>query len=947
MAKIRVQDLARNMGLDNQDLVFKLKSIGVRVEGDEALIDTEIIQAILQGKRLPQPREVILRDDDAPAPAPPTKRAPIRRPTGARPRRSMIQRVERPIREIEVRKGHPDHRAEDAIEETPEAAEIQGIVTEHPVATELAPETIPTGAEEQPPASESGPDQAAAPAPKSATAPEAETKAEPVKDEGVKAEPASPEPAKAEPVKAEPVKAEPVKAEPAKAQPAKAQPAKVEKKPAGVQGKPQPKAPAAQPRPRADQRPSPPPSKVRPVAPGRTREVPSRRPDSRLAGKGPGARPGASRPGGGRGQQDARRGRRGVPPRQDYRAAPRPAAKEEPQRAPVSARGLRRAKRRQDEPVRSSAGIKFKDDRPSGPVTISEGMTVREYAEKLGVKAKDLIRALVMRGIMANINHVLDMETAKMLADELGVDVMEVSFEEEVQLLHESNVDAEKASRAPVVTVMGHVDHGKTTLLDRIRSAKVAEGEAGGITQHIGAYHVDVDDRQIVFLDTPGHEAFTMMRARGASVTDIVILVVAADDSVMPQTVEAINHAKAAKVPIVVAINKIDKANANLDRVRKELADHGLLLEDWGGDIVSVPVSALRGERIDDLLEMVLLTSEILDLQASPGLPASGAVLEARKEIGKGIVATVLVQNGTLRTGDTFVAGSTWGKVRIMTDDRGNRLKQAGPATPVEVTGFTDVPGAGDVFQVMEDESKARSIAELRKDEERQRELRPMPLRASSLEQLFSQSKDEVKELPIIIKADVDGSVEVLRETLQKLSTEKVKINILHAAVGAISNNDVILASASNALIVGFNVRPERNAAALAEKKQVDIRLHTVIYELSDELKRAMTGLLEPVFREVQTGTAEVRDTFKIPKLGVIAGAHIIEGSIPRSAMVRLLRDNVVVWEGKIGSLKRFKEDVSEVRSGFDCGIGLERFQDIKPGDYIEAFTREEVAPAL
>jgi translation initiation factor IF-2 len=507
--------------------------------------------------------------------------------------------------------------------------------------------------------------------------------------------------------------------------------------------------------------------------------------------------------------------------------------------------------------------------------------------------------------------------------------------------------ETRKVSRAPVVTIMGHVDHGKTSLLDAIRQSKLTEAEFGGITQHIGAYHVEVHGRQIVFVDTPGHEAFTMMRARGARITDIVVLVVAADDGVMPQTIEAIDHARAAKVPIVVAINKIDKANANLDRVKKELSDRGLMAEDWGGDTVMVPISALKRQGIPDLLDMILLTADILDLKANPDMPAQGAVIEARKEVGRGTVATVLVQNGTLKVGDVFVTGSAWGKVRSMSDDAGQRAQKAGPSTPVEVTGFNDLPDAGDMLQVVEDESKARGIAEFRAQEQRRRGLAPSQARMS-LDQLFTHIQEgEVKELPVILKADVQGSVEVLREALGKASTEKVKVLVLHSGIGAISTNDVLLASASKAIIIGFNVRPERAAVELAEKEEVEIRLHTVIYELIDELRKAMTGLLEPTFREVSAGRAEVRDTFKVPKIGTIAGCHVVEGVIPRTAAVRLLRDNRVIYEGKIASLRRFKDDASEVRTGFDCGIGLERFQDFKPGDVIEAYTSEEVAPVL
>ncbi len=618
----------------------------------------------------------------------------------------------------------------------------------------------------------------------------------------------------------------------------------------------------------------------------------------------------------------------------------------------ASRRGRRAQQRKED--VGKILTFKGKG-RPEGTVMIREGMTLREFADKLGVRAKDLMKALFDRGILANINQVLEPQLAEQLAKDLGVEVMVVSFEEEVQLKEELAATAKaeggeaRTVRAPVVTIMGHVDHGKTSLLDAIRSSKVTESEFGGITQHIGAYHVDVHGRQVVFLDTPGHEAFTMMRARGAKVTDIVVLVVAADDGVMPQTIEAINHARAAKVPIVVAVNKMDKSNANPDRVRRELSDQGLQPEDWGGDTVMVPVSALKKEGINELLEMILLTADVQELKASPEILGQGAVLEARKEVGRGIVATVLVQNGTLRVGDVFVSGAAWGRVRSMSDDRGQRIKDAGPSTPVEVTGFNDLPNAGDLFQVVQDEAQARGIAGFRQQETRDREISAAtPGRNLSLAQLFSRIQEgEVKDLAVVVKADVQGSLEVLRDALGKLSTEKVKVTVLHAGVGAISTNDVLLASASKALIVGFNVRPERTAVDLAEKEEVEIRLHTVIYELLDELRKAMTGLLSPTFKEVSSGRAEVRDTFKVPKVGTIAGCHVLDGVIPRTANVRLLRDNRVIFDGKIASLRRFKDDASEVRAGFDCGIGLERFQDLKPGDIIEAYLREEVAPVL
>jgi translation initiation factor IF-2 len=504
----------------------------------------------------------------------------------------------------------------------------------------------------------------------------------------------------------------------------------------------------------------------------------------------------------------------------------------------------------------------------------------------------------------------------------------------------------DQVTRAPVVTVMGHVDHGKTTLLDAIRSARVAEREAGGITQHIGAYSVKVNDRNVVFLDTPGHEAFTMMRARGARVTDVVILVVAADDGVMPQTKEAIDHAKAAGVPILVAINKIDKPDANADRVKKELADLGLVPEQWGGQTVMVEVSAKKKQNLELLLEMILLVTEMSELKANPKRSASGTVLEAKLDKGRGPVATILVQDGTLHVGDTFIAGTIVGKVRALIDDRGRQQKQAGPATPVEVLGLGGVPQPGDAFQALADAVKARQIALFRQTQAKEKALggKGSRLTLESLQQQIAEGG--MKELPVIVKADVQGSAEVLGDTLTKLSDDKVKVRIIHSGVGAINESDVLLASASNAIVIGFNVRPDRNAADVADREKVDIRLHSVIYNVVDEMKKAMTGLLEPTFKDVRIGTAEVRETFKVPKFGTIAGCMVTDGTIKRSGdtQARLVRDNVVVYEGKIGSLRRFKDDVSEVKSGFECGIGFEKYNDIKVGDVIEVFVMERVA---
>jgi len=584
-------------------------------------------------------------------------------------------------------------------------------------------------------------------------------------------------------------------------------------------------------------------------------------------------------------------------------------------------------------------------------ITLAEGMSVKDLADKLEVRVKDVLAKLLMKRMMMTINSALDTATARDIAREFGAEVEMRSFEEE--LIDAEVEDANPADithRAPVVTVMGHVDHGKTSLLDGIRATRVAEREAGGITQHIGAYHVEVGNgRSVVFLDTPGHAAFTLMRARGAKVTDVVVLVVAADDGVMPQTREAIDHAKAGNVPIVVAINKVDKANANIDNVKRELAELGLVPEDWGGTTVMVPVSAKKREGLDTLLEMILLSSDILELKANPNRPASGAVLEAKLDRGRGPVATVLVQDGTLRVGDNFIAGPVVGRVRAMIDDRGRQVKTAPPSTPVEVLGLTSLPQPGDTFQSVADPAKARQIATFRQAQAKDRALGAKGGRLT-LESLKEQlAEGGMKELPIIVKTDVQGSSEVLSDTLTKLSDEKVKVRIIHAGVGAINESDVLLASASNAIVIGFNVRPDRNAADVADREQVDVRLHSVIYNVTDEIKLAMEGLLDPTYREVRVGAAQVREVFRVPKVGAIAGCVVSEGRVTRAGetKARLLRDSVVVFEGKIGSLRRFKDDVNEVKNGMECGIALAGFNDINVGDVVEVFTMERVKTLL
>ncbi len=601
-----------------------------------------------------------------------------------------------------------------------------------------------------------------------------------------------------------------------------------------------------------------------------------------------------------------------------------------------------------------------RDDRPLAPmvqeapppitklITLAEGMTVKDLADKLEVKSKDVLKKLIDRRMMLTINTTLDTETAQMISRDFGAEVLMRSFEEELtEVETEASNPEDRVTRAPVVTVMGHVDHGKTTLLDAIRETKVAEREAGGITQHIGAYSVDVGGgRRVVFLDTPGHEAFTLMRARGAKVTDIVVLVVAADDGVMPQTREAIDHAKAANVPIVVAVNKIDKAEANPERVKRELSDLGLMPEAWGGTTVTVEVSARQRKNLDQLLEMILLVADLADLKANPKRRAHGTVIESRLDRGRGPVATVLVQDGTLSEGDLFIAGTVDGKVRALFDHLGRKIKTAGPSTPAEVLGLSSLPQPGDTFQVIDDPIKARQVVAYRQAQAKERVLggKGARLTLESLQQQMAEGG--MKELPLIIKADVQGSAEVLADTLAKLTDERVKIRIIHTGVGAINESDVLLAAASNAIIIGFNVRPDRNAAEVAEREKVDIRQHSIIYNVTDEMKKAMTGLLEPTIREVRLGTAEIRQVFKAPKIGTIAGCMVLEGRITRSgeSQARLIRDSVVVWKGKLASLRRFKDDVSEVKAGLECGIGLDRFNDVKVGDIIEVFTLERIA---
>ena len=567
-------------------------------------------------------------------------------------------------------------------------------------------------------------------------------------------------------------------------------------------------------------------------------------------------------------------------------------------------------------------------------------------SEKIGKPAAEIIKKLFILGIMATINQEIDFDTCSLIAGEYGIEVEQQLAKTAEDVLNESvdEVDSEEnmEPRPPVVTIMGHVDHGKTSLLDAIRQSSITEGEAGGITQHIGAYTVTCNGRQITFIDTPGHEAFTSMRARGAQVTDVVILVVAADDGIMPQTVEAINHAKAAGVPIIVAINKMDRDTADPERVKQQLTEYGLVTEEWGGDTICVPVSAKTKQGLDNLLEMVLLQADMLELRANPHRIARGTIIEAELHKGRGPIATVLVQNGTLKIGDPIVAGTAYGRVRAMMDDKGRRVTEAGPSQPVEVLGFSEVPSAGDVMNVAEVDKLSRQVAEERRDKQKAEQLKAMS--KVSLDDLFNQiAEGQMKELNIIVKADVQGSVEAVKQALEKLSNEEVRVKCIHGGVGAITASDIMFASASNAIVIGFNVRPDAMARETAERENVDVRLYRIIYQAIEDMEKAMKGLFAPVFKEVELGRITVRSTFKVSGVGTIAGAYVNSGKVNRNAQVRVVRDGVVIHEGKIASLKRFKDDVKEVTAGFECGIGLENFNDIHEEDVIEAFEMQQV----
>jgi translation initiation factor IF-2 len=707
--------------------------------------------------------------------------------------------------------------------------------------------------------------------------------------------------------------------------------------------------PPAPVRPAASARPGAAPSRfpARPGAPGRPGQVPMR-PGQPMPG-----RPGGPRPGGrpAPAQPSDKMPPKAEPGKPIYER--KPAARARPtieKRFEEGERKLHPVRARVGPGERRTAQI---ERAPAPPprepreITITEGVTVRDLAEKLDVRAKEVLKLLLDRGIFASINQALDTATATTLAESFNGIVKVLTFEEDVvQEVAREEKPENLEPRPPVVTVMGHVDHGKTSLLDAIRETEVAAGEAGGITQHIGASVVHIDGRKVVFVDTPGHEAFTRMRARGAKVTDIVVLVVAADDGVMPQTQEAIDHAKAAGVPIIVAINKIDKPEAQVERVKRQLSERGLMPEEWGGDTVMVEVSAKQKKNLNKLLEMILLVADLRELKSNPKAPAAGTVLESRVDKGRGAVATIMVQTGTLHTGDVFICGAVYGKVRAMFDDHGRPVRIAGPSTPVEVLGLQGAPEAGDQFQVA-DEARARHIVEFRQGKLREATLAKSAGARITLDQLHEQLKaGDVKELPLVIKADVQGSVEVLSEMLPKLSDDRVKLKIIHASIGAVTENDVLLASASGAIIVAFNVRPDRKASDLAQREGVEVRPHTIIYEVSDEIKKAMTGLLDPVFKETHLGRAEVRNTFRVKGVGMIAGCYVLDGVLKRDSEVRVLREGIVIYTGRISSLKRFKDDANEVRSGFECGASVSNFNDIKVGDVLECFHMQRLVLA-
>jgi translation initiation factor IF-2 len=917
MTNVRVFQLARDLGLESQDVIGRLRKMGVEVKTASSSVDEDTADKLKRAVKidaLTAKKKRVYGSEEDEAERDAEARALANKIAAERAEREQALQLAKEAAE-ERKAGRKRASKLEAAKDA--AAEVAPALLHRPGAPRLAPKQATP-----------------APAPAPEESPEAEAPAEEVAAEV----PAMPPPVPAPPAPAPPPPAArlhtpvprvtgPLRplapaASPAAPAPAPPPPAAAASAPAAAArpAVPRPIRPLAPPRPLVPPRPSGPhPTSPHPVggSPGLPR---SPHPIGGRPGYGPGGLrpvspiPGARRPGApGLAPRPADR------PKREKRAAPAPVVEQKP----------------------VFTG-------PPRQITLTEAVTVKELSEKMSdVKSRDIMKALIQRGIMATVNQSLEPQLAMEICKEFNYEATIQSFEETIEFEAEEKSDPKDlVPRGPVITVMGHVDHGKTSLLDAIRETTVAAAEAGGITQHIGAYHVDVGSRKVVFLDTPGHEAFTLMRARGARVTDIVVLVVAADDGVMPQTLEAIDHARAAGVPIVVAVNKIDKPEAQPDRVKQQLSDRGLMPEEWGGDTVFVSVSAKKRQNLDQLLEMLLLVADMKEFKANPRKPASGTVLEARLDKGRGPVATVLVQDGTLRVGDTVVAGAVAGKVRALMDDQGQRLELAEPATPVEILGLGALPEPGDQLLVVTDSVKAQSIVTFR-----QLKLREKAMAASSKIRLEDLSRaiaeGQLKELPLVIKADVQGSIEALVDQFNKLPQDKIKLRVIRSGVGAITESDVLLAQASNAVVVGFSVRPERKAADAAERDKIEIRLYTVIYDAVEEMKKAMEGLLEPTIREVRLGAAEVRETFKISKVGTIAGCYVQDGKVTRQAQVRLLRDNVVVYTGKVSSLKRFKDDAAEVKAGLECGIGIAGYNDVKPSDVIEFFVTERVKDKL
>ncbi len=901
MAKMRVYELAKDLKMDSKELVRRLIEMDLDVRNHMSMVTSE--QAEMVRKKLAESRAEVVEEKRV------TSRVIRRRRRKVKPKPEPLAEVQ-PGAPAEAAEAQPAQVPEKEAEPAAGTAEARaGTPAE---AAEAQPAQVPE--KEAEPAAETAEAQAGTPGEAAEVQPQApagEAEAQPARVPGQEAEkkPAGPEPVKPKKTKRS-----------------------IYDEPARIISRPT--------------------TPVPPMTTGRPAPGGPRRPSGPPRGGRPGAVPPAAVPP--PGKEDRGRGRRkkgkkgGAIPDDDFlMRKTRSRRREILDKADLYDGRSRRGRKR------SAGSKKLKKTEVTTPkaikrrIKVGEAITVGELAKRMGIKAAEMVGRLMQSGMMVTVNQALDVEEAILVASEFGFEVERVGFEEENLLERRQDRPEDLKPRPPVVTIMGHVDHGKTSLLDKIRSSDVVSGEAGGITQHIGAYLVNLESgEQVVFVDTPGHEAFTQMRARGAKVTDIVVLVVAADDGVMDQTREAINHSKAAGVPIMVAVNKIDKPGADPQRVRRELSEMGLVAEDWGGDVIMVDVSAKTGQGISELLEMLILQAELLELKANPDKPARGYNLEARLDKGRGPVATVLVQEGTLNTGDAFVCGVHAGKVRAMFDDRGRRVKSAGPSIPVEVQGLSGVPEAGDEFVVVESEKVARQIAEHRATKKREAELSAQ--KAVSLESFFEKAAEQdLRELTLVVKADVQGSVEALVEALGKLGNDKVRVNVIHAATGAITETDVMLAAASEAIILGFNVRPMSKVMETAESMRVDIRTYDVIYQLLDDVTAALAGLLEPVLEEEVIGRLEVRDTFNVPKVGTIAGCYVVSGKAERNANARLLRDGVVVTTTKVASLRRFKDDVKEVAQGFECGLGLENYNDIKVGDEVELFRTIEVAAQL